>query len=101
MLHDTHSFCAGLVSVVDFNQIKKLADFGSYAQRIGGANPTGIGKAGYSPTNTALQTCPSVNDKWAASSALPPTPNAELCECLSQASYCVVPDSLPEFKYGQ
>ena len=43
----------------------------------------------YNPTNTAAASCPSVGSDWQAASALPPTPNEQLCGCMSKSLSCV------------
>ena len=98
---DTQLTEVGLVSVVN-DQITKLWDFGAYSQRIGSANPTGIDKASYTSTNTALQACPTINSKWAAAATpLPPTPDPAFCDCMVDAAGCVLADSVPSSKYGE
>ena len=52
-------------------------------------SPTGVNSASYNPTNTAAQSCPSVGSDWQAASALPPTPNQALCECMENALSCI------------
>ncbi|KAI2928304.1 CAZyme family GH72 and CBM43 [Aspergillus niger] len=91
----------GLVSAIDSTSVSKLADFTYYSSQIASATPSGTNKASYTPTNTALQSCPAVTSKsWlATSSPLPPTPNQELCTCMDNASGCVVKDSVSSSDY--
>ncbi|KAE8154299.1 Glucanosyltransferase-domain-containing protein [Aspergillus avenaceus] len=91
----------GLVSVVDSTSVSKLADFTSYSKHIASATPSGTNKASYTPTNTALQSCPAVNSAWRATQTpLPPTPNENLCGCMSNAAGCIVKDSVDSDDYG-
>ncbi|KAK9640811.1 1 3-beta-glucanosyltransferase gel4 [Aspergillus fumigatus] len=92
----------GLVSAVDSTSVSTMADFKYYSSQINNnANPSGTNKASYTPTNTALQSCPTVNSQWLASaSPLPPTPNEQLCTCMSNAASCVVKDSVSSDDYG-
>ncbi|GFF37774.1 1,3-beta-glucanosyltransferase gel4 [Aspergillus lentulus] len=92
----------GLVSAVDSTSVSTMADFKYYSSQINNnANPSGTNKASYTPTNTALQSCPTVNSKWLASaSPLPPTPNEQLCTCMSNAASCVVKDSVSSDDYS-
>ncbi|KAJ5799069.1 CAZyme family GH72 and CBM43 [Penicillium psychrosexuale] len=91
----------GLVSVVDSTSIKTMSDFKYYSSQIANANPTGVNKASYTPTNTALQSCPTVGASWdAKSSPLPPAADSQLCECMYDASACVVAGSLASTKYA-
>lgn len=91
----------GLVSVIDSTSVSKLDDFTSYSNHIASASPSGTNKASYSPTNTALQSCPSVGTAWEATATpLPPTPNINLCNCMSAAARCVVKDSISTSDYS-
>jgi uncharacterized membrane protein YgcG len=82
----------GLVSVSG-DSVSTLADFNYYSSQIALISPTGVNSASYNPTNTAAQSCPTVGSDWQASSALPPTPNEQLCECMFNALTCV-PDNV-------
>ncbi|PWY79155.1 putative 1,3-beta-glucanosyltransferase [Aspergillus heteromorphus CBS 117.55] len=91
----------GLVSAIDSTSVSKLTDFYYYSSEIRNATPSGTNKASYTPTNTALQTCPTVNSEWqAVASPLPPTPNAELCDCMNESAGCVVKASVSSDDYA-
>ncbi|KAJ5150844.1 uncharacterized protein N7482_010096 [Penicillium canariense] len=91
----------GLVSVVDSTSVSTMSDFKYYSSEIASANPTGTNKASYTPTNSALQSCPTVGSGWQAeASPLPPTPDATLCECVYEESACVVSSDVSTSKYG-
>lgn len=78
-----------------------MADFASYSKHIATATPTGTNKASYTPTNTVLQSCPTVGSDWKAKpSPLPPTPDLDLCGCIYDASGCVPDSSLSTTKLG-
>lgn len=78
-----------------------MKDFTSYSNHIATASPTGTNKASYTPTNTALQVCPTVDSTWLAEATpLPPTPDSTLCDCIANQAACVVSDSVKEAKYG-
>lgn len=92
----------GLVSVVDSTSVKTLADFKYYSSQIADIDPTGVKKASYTATNTALRSCPTVGPKWGAeASPLPPVADANLCDCMYDASACVVSESLSEKRYSK
>lgn len=78
-----------------------MADYKYYSSEIASVNPTGTNKASYTPTNTALQSCPTNGTSWHANpTPLPPTPDQNLCDCIEDASGCVVSDSVSTEKYG-
>ncbi|KAL4964335.1 glycoside hydrolase family 72 protein [Aspergillus stella-maris] len=92
----------GLVSVVDSTSVSKMADYTYYSSRINAVTVTGTNKASYTPTNTALQSCPTVaSGTWlATSSPLPPSPNSDLCSCMDATNGCVVDSSLDSSDYA-
>jgi 1,3-beta-glucanosyltransferase GAS1 len=54
----------------------------------------------YTPTNSPAS-CPT-GDGWAAAATpLPPTPNAQLCQCMTDTLGCVVNPSTNSDNYGQ
>ena len=48
----------------------------------------------YSPSNTAAQACPATGTSWLAATAIPPTPNEQLCSCMVQNLTCVAKSSV-------
>ncbi|KAL4968042.1 glycoside hydrolase family 72 protein [Aspergillus stella-maris] len=79
----------GLVSV-DGDKVKTLDDFSYLSKQLASATPTGTKKGDYKPTNSALQSCPTLGKNWmAASSPLPPSPNSDLCSCMEKSLSCV------------
>ncbi|GLA00179.1 1,3-beta-glucanosyltransferase gas1 [Aspergillus niger] len=73
----------------------KLPDFFGYSKQIASVNPTGVKKADYSPSNTALESCPTIDGNWfARASPLPPSPNPDLCTCMDASLECVVKDDV-------
>lgn len=83
----------GLVSV-DGSSVSTLADFNAWSTQIHAVTPTSVQSASYSPTNTVGQACPSVGTNWAAATALPPTPNQDVCSCMMASLSCVVAPSV-------
>jgi len=78
----------GLVSI-DGSQASQLPDYSAYSTAIAKVSPTILNAASYTPTNTALRSCPAVNSAWAASPTLPPSPNQQLCDCMVSDLTCV------------
>ncbi|KAK3055959.1 hypothetical protein LTR09_003193 [Extremus antarcticus] len=88
----------GLVSV-NGNSVSTLADFNNYKTQIAKVSPTGVQMDSYSPSNSAAS-CPSVGGNWhAASTPLPPSPNKQLCDCMTQSLSCVVSPSTGSSNY--
>lgn len=86
----------GLVTVIDSTSVSKLTDFTYYSKEINAVSPSLTASANYSPTNTANQDCPAVGTDWAAASALPPTPNENLCDCMTASLSCQAKSSLSD-----
>jgi 1,3-beta-glucanosyltransferase GAS1 len=55
----------------------------------------------YAPTNTVPSSCPTVGNAWQAASALPPTPDSDLCACMAQAVSCTVARSVSDEELDQ
>ncbi|KAI9038183.1 glycoside hydrolase family 72 protein [Aspergillus affinis] len=86
----------GLVSV-DGDKVSTKADYSYLSKQLASATPTGTKKNDYSPSNTALQSCPTVGDSWLAkSSPLPPSPNQNLCSCMEESLTCKLKDSVSD-----
>lgn len=55
----------------------------------------------YSPSNTALQTCPTIGASWNGSTTLPPSPNNDLCQCQISNSTCVASSNVNTNAIGE
>ncbi|KFY63894.1 hypothetical protein V496_03602 [Pseudogymnoascus sp. VKM F-4515 (FW-2607)] len=85
----------GLVSLSG-TTVTKLKDYDNFSTKIHAVTPSAINSASYSPTNTAGQACPTVNDDWkVAATGLPPTPNKSVCTCMTSSLKCVAKPNLP------
>ncbi|KFY90625.1 hypothetical protein V500_05089 [Pseudogymnoascus sp. VKM F-4518 (FW-2643)] len=85
----------GLVSLSG-TTVTKLKDYDNFSTKIHAVSPSSVNSASYSPTNTANQACPTVNDDWkVAPTGLPPTPNAAVCTCMTSALKCIAKPNLP------
>lgn len=69
--------------------MSELPDYTALSIQLAAVTPSGVDAGSYTPTNTAPQACPTVDSSWQAVSALPPTPNQELCSCMDKALNCV------------
>jgi 1,3-beta-glucanosyltransferase GAS1 len=83
----------GLVSV-DGSSASKLGDFSALSSQLAAVTPSGVQMNQYSPTNTVASSCPTVGSAWQAASALPPTPDSNLCACMAKAVTCAVAQSV-------
>jgi hypothetical protein len=83
----------GLVTI-DGNSVSKLADFTHLSSQLAKATPSSTAYSDYTVTNTAAQSCPTVNSDWAASSNLPPIASSELCSCMVKSLSCVADSDL-------
>ena len=90
----------GLVSVSG-STASKLPDYSNYQSAIASVSPTVLNAASYSPTNTALRSCPAVGSSWDASPTLPPTPNQQLCDCMVADLSCVAKSSVSDESAGE
>lgn len=89
----------GLVSIEANGDVKTLDDFNNYSKEIHSISPTSANTKTYTPSNTSLA-CPATNVYWKASTNLPPTPEKDLCTCMSEANGCVVADDVDEDDYA-
>ena len=83
------------------DSVKTLADFNNLKTQLGKVHPTGTQMDTYTPTNSPAS-CPSVGgaDWDAVATPLPPTPNAQLCQCMTDTLGCVVNPSTNPTDYG-
>ncbi|KAJ5937077.1 hypothetical protein N7466_003527 [Penicillium verhagenii] len=93
----------GLVSVIDSTSVSTMTDFKYYSSQINSADPSSTSKSAYTPTNTALMSCPTEDSTaWEAmASPLPPAADSNLCDCIYDASACVADSSLTTAKLGK
>ncbi|EKV04625.1 1,3-beta-glucanosyltransferase gel4 [Penicillium digitatum] len=89
----------GLVSA-DGDEIKTLSDFENLSKRMATVTPTGVQSAAYSVSTTVGRSCPTVGADWNAASKLPPSPNANLCECMYDSLECVPNSDITDKQIG-
>jgi 1,3-beta-glucanosyltransferase GAS1 len=85
----------GLVSV-DGSSASKLDDFTALSSQLAAVTPSAVQMDQYTPTNTVASSCPTVGSAWQAASALPPTPDSDLCACMAAAVSCTVAQSVSD-----
>ena len=86
---------------MDGNEASELPDFTALSSQIAQVNPSGVEMGQYTPSNTVPSACPTVGSVWQAASALPPTPNEELCGCMVEAVSCTISDSVDDDEIEQ
>lgn len=87
----------GLVSVQG-NSVSTLPDYSYLSVQMESATPSGVNENAYQPVAT-VEPCPSVGANWQASSELPPSPDATLCDCMYDTLECVPVDSISNKLY--
>ncbi|CAR21776.1 KLTH0B09834p [Lachancea thermotolerans CBS 6340] len=87
----------GLVSVSG-DKVSTLSDYSYYSEEIKSVSPTSVNSKTYTVSNATLS-CPATNSNWKAATSLPPTPNQQVCECMSGSLSCVVADDVDEDDY--
>lgn len=89
----------GLVTVSG-DTVTTNQDFKNLASQLANVTVSGTQMSAYTPTNSAAA-CPSEGSSWAAKATpLPPTPNAQLCECMVESLGCTVASGTDSDDYG-
>lgn len=89
----------GLVSI-EGSSVSIMAGYTSLSSRLAEVSPSSVSSDEYTPTNSPAA-CPSVGENWAVrGEVLPPTPDAELCDCMFNTLSCVPDVGLDTSAYG-
>ncbi|GJD03344.1 1,3-beta-glucanosyltransferase [Colletotrichum higginsianum IMI 349063] len=90
----------GLVEVKN-GQAKTMKNYDQLASRVLAATPSAVQMDSYQPTNEAAE-CPGVASNWEVhGSALPPTPDSSLCECMVKSLSCTPKSGLKASAIGE
>ena len=89
----------GLVSIKD-NTVSTLKDYSYYSSEIKDIHPSSAKASAESASSISRTTCPTNTNNWEASTNLPPTPDKEVCECMSASLKCVVDDKVDSDDYS-
>ncbi|KAJ5783598.1 CAZyme family GH72 and CBM43 [Penicillium psychrosexuale] len=89
----------GLVTVSG-NDVSTLSDFSYLSKQMASATPTGVNSDKYSVSTTVGRSCPTIGSDWNAASKLPPSPNADLCECMYNSLECVPNSDITDKQIG-
>lgn len=91
----------GLVQIDSSGGATKLVDYTNLQKQLAKAGtPAGVKASTYSPSNTAARSCPAAGAFWAASTALPPSPDKDLCDCMVSSLECVPASGVTAKDYG-
>ncbi|RCI16854.1 hypothetical protein L249_1887 [Ophiocordyceps polyrhachis-furcata BCC 54312] len=89
----------GLVKITDGKAVKGKS-FETLQKQLTKADPKGVSRDSYSPNNKP-QKCPDPKSaNWKANSALPPTPDQSLCDCMVKSRSCVQKKGLTPDDYS-
>lgn len=94
----------GLVTIDGSGAVSTLSDFNALATQISkSAYPTGVQSASFTPSNTVARSCPTIEANFweAASSPLPPSPNADLCSCMLDSLTCTAKPGMSDEAAGE
>jgi hypothetical protein len=83
----------GLVKISKNGDAVKQKDFAQLKKKATAAQPQGVDESDYKPSGKAA-TCPEQSKTWKVDSALPPTPDKSLCDCMVKSRTCVPADDL-------
>nr|P56092.1 RecName: Full=Protein EPD1; AltName: Full=Essential for pseudohyphal development 1; Flags: Precursor [Candida maltosa]BAA21103.1 EPD1 [Candida maltosa] len=89
----------GLVSVSG-SSVSTLQDFNSYKSEILDISPSSVQASAESASGVSRTSCPTNTDNWEASTELPPTPDKDICDCMSSSLKCVVADNVSTDDYS-
>ncbi|CCH60498.1 hypothetical protein TBLA_0C07070 [Henningerozyma blattae CBS 6284] len=88
----------GLVTI-DNNEVSTKADYSYYSSEIAKVSPSIANTKSYSSNSSATMSCPASQKYWKAATVLPPTPDSNICGCMSAAASCVVDKDVDEEDY--
>lgn len=89
----------GLVSVSG-SSVSTLADYSYYSKEMNAISPSYAQASELGSASTATLACPSSASTWKASVKLPPTPDKDVCDCISKSLSCVVKSSVDSEDYA-
>lgn len=89
----------GLVEIDKGGKASTMNNYNELKTKVNEATPSAVDMGSYKPTNTP-ESCPDLTSNWQANSALPPSPDSDLCACMVAAAECVPVSSLKEKDFG-
>ncbi|ODV82556.1 carbohydrate-binding module family 43 protein [[Candida] arabinofermentans NRRL YB-2248] len=89
----------GLVSEIDSTSVTTMSDYQYYSSEINNVSPTSASTDDIS-SSSADFSCPATGSHWKAATALPPTPQQGVCDCMKASLACVVSDDVDSDDYA-
>ncbi|KAI0726366.1 Glucanosyltransferase-domain-containing protein [Fomitopsis betulina] len=87
----------GLVSIAaDGSSVATLTDFNNLKSYYTTVSGSSLASASYTPSISLPGACPTSNASWPVATALPPTPNSGLCDCIASQLTCISQYSLSD-----
>lgn len=88
----------GLISLKG-DSVSTLEDFNYLKSEMASIDPTSATASQASASAHELK-CPATGADWIAATSLPPTPEQDVCDCISSSALCVVDDSVDDSDYS-
>lgn len=89
----------GLVSALGDN-VKTLGDYSYYSKEMNKISPSYAKSSAEKLAASKTGTCPTSASNFKASTKLPPSPDKDVCDCMSKSLACLVADDVSEKDYG-
>ncbi|OMJ21985.1 Protein EPD1 [Smittium culicis] len=70
--------------------VSQLPDYSTFKKMLANVSPKGVNINSYNP-DLKPSSCPPSSDKWLVGDVVPPSPNIDLCNCLSKTFSCMMP----------
>lgn len=92
----------GLVSIDSLGSASTLGDFNNLKSQLQSVSfsAESINPSATSTGTSNVTSCPAVDGGWLANTALPPTPDNNICKCMQNSLSCVIKDSVDSEDYG-
>lgn len=89
----------GLVTIDSNGGVSTLSDFNFLKSELASISPS-LATANSASSAQSVTTCPAIGSDWQANTALPPTPDSDVCDCMNSAMTCVVDSSVDSTDYA-
>lgn len=83
------------------SSVSTLKDYSYYSEQMNSISPSLAKAKSVGASSTSTLSCPASAKTWKASPSLPPTPDEDVCDCVSDSLSCVVSDKVDSDDYGK